>query len=555
MWCRHLCPSQRHTAQHLLALCLLLLTILLTACSGNSSSTSASASSSNKTSALATKQTLAFPVVGVTDLTTLDPALDLDQDSSLVASMLYSGLVKTDQQLRVLPDQANWQISSDNSVYTFTLKPNITFSDGSAVTAQTYVESWTRSLLPAVASPVALDFERPILGAVDVSTGKTQTLAGVKALDAHTLQVTLTHPTAYFLSMLTNPFFFAVNPQLIAQYGQRDWAHHIAHNAAGTGPLMVKEWLHNVKMVLVPNPRYYGNKTRLTEIDMFFIADALTAFKTYRAGQYDFVWGMAPTDMAAAMGLHGFMSAPLLQTDALFFDTTSTPFDNVAVRQAFAYATDRQTLANNVYYGSVFAASTILPPGMPGYQPNYQGLMYDQTKAKALLSTVYPDVSQFPPVIFSYPSALVNAAAANMLRSMWQGAMGVQVVLHPMELDAYNQEVKNHHIQLGFTQWSADFPDPYDCLTLNLVSTAANNTGQWHNADFDQLMHQAESASGTARLVLYDKAEQLALSDVAWLPLDHQAITAVTSPWVHGVAVNGNGLYFGDWSGIYVTQH
>ncbi|HZR41069.1 MAG TPA: peptide ABC transporter substrate-binding protein [Ktedonobacteraceae bacterium] len=555
---RRLHLSQRKSRGFLVVL-MLFLTIILAACAGGGNSSSSGSAgtttSSGKTPLPAAKQILTFPNVGTTDLTTLDPALGLDQNSAVVARMLYTGLVKTDQNLHILPDQATWQISSDNKVYTFTLKPNITFSDGSPVTAQTYVDSWMRALSPSLASPVALDFERPIVGAVDVSNGKAQTLAGVKALDAHTLQVTLTQPTPYFLSMLTNPFFSPLNSQLIALYGQKDWSWHVAKNPVGTGPLMVKEWLHNVKMILVPNPHYYGNKTRLTEVDMFFINDPLIAFKTYRAGQYDFVWGMAPSDMAAAKGLSGFLSVSLLQTDALFFDTTSPPFDNVAVRQAFAYAIDKQTLAHKVLADSAFAAPTILPPGMPGYQPNDQGLAYDQTKAKSLLSTVYPDVTTFPPVTFSYPTALISLGEARALRNMWQTTLGIPVDLHPIELGAYNQEVSNHQIQFGFTQWSADFPDPYDCLALNLVSTADDNTAQWHSSTFDQAINQAETLTGNARLALYDKAEQTAINDVAWLPLDHQAITAVISSWVHGVTLNGNGLYFGDWSNVYLTQH
>ena len=137
---------------------------------------------------------------------------------------------------------------------------------------------------------------------------------------------------------------------------------------------------------------------------------------------------------------------------------------------------------------------------------------------------------------------------------MWQDALDIHVNLRPIDLNAYNTETNNHHIQFGFMQWSADFPDPYDWLALNLLSTASGNSGEWHNAHFDQTVMQAEKASGDARIKLYNQAEQIAIQDVGWLPIDHEAVAAIIPSWVHGVNLNGNGLYFGDWSNVYLLQ-
>ena len=189
---------------------------------------------------------------------------------------------------------------------------------------------------------------------------------------------------------------------------------------------------------------------------------------------------------------------------------------------------------------------------MPGYQPNYTGLPFDKVKAKSLLLSVYPDVSQVPSITFSYPSSQVSQNEAAALQQMWQNALGIQVKLNPVELNAYNQETANHLIQFGFTQWGADFPDPYDWLTLNLYSTAPNNNGNWNNHQFDQTVTQAEQTTGDARIALYNQAEQIAITDVGWMPIDHEATAAIIPSWVHGVTLNGEGLYFGDWSGVYL---
>jgi len=528
------------------------LLVALTACSGGSTSTS---STTNGTPVPASRQVLRFPNVGISDSASLDPALGPDANTAQIVSMVYSGLVRSDVNLNVIPDQATWDVSSDNRVYTFHLKSGITFSDGTPVTAQTYVYTLTRALLPQVKSGIASFFEGAIVGADAVSAGKTKTLTGVKALDDSTLQITLTHAAPYFLEVLTNSLYFPLNKTVISQYGQGDWPNHVAGLGVGTGPFMVKEWDHKVKIILVPNPHYYGTKTKLSEVDMYFVTEPTTAFKSYQANQYDFIWNITPNDQQTAKSLPGFVRKSLLETDLLFFNNKMPPFNSLAVRQAFAYAINKEALIHAIFKDAVVVAPTIIPPGMPGYQPDYAGIPYNKEKARSLMQSVYPDVSKVPPITFSYPTSQIIPVEADALQEMWQTALGVRVNLRSVDLVAYNTETTQHSVQFGSIQWSADFPDPYDWLALNLTSNAANNNGEWSNPTFDQTIAQAEQATGDQRISLYNKAEQIAISDVGWLPVDHQAMAAVIPSWLHGLSLNGNGLYFGDWSNVYILQH
>lgn len=543
------------------------LLLVLSACgsNGNAIGGGGVTPTATGTPKLAAHQVLSFPNVGIADSGSLDPAQGPDANTSLIINMIYSGLVSLDVHSNVQPDQASWDISTNNKVYTFHLKPDIYFSDGTPVTAQSYVYTLTRALLPSVNSPIALFYEGAIVGANAVANGKTTTLAGVKALDAQTLQITLTQPTPYFLELLTNPIYFPLNQQVIDMYGTA-WTNDVAGVGIGSGPFLVKQWDHNVKMVLVPNPHYYGVPTKLKEVDMFFQNDPAVAFQAFRSGQYDFIWNIQQADELAVKGMAGYLNVPQFQTDALFFNTSMPPFDNVTVRQAFAYATDKATLAHSLFQDTVVAAPTILPPGMAGYQPNYTGLAYNPTVAKQLWQSVYPPTSSsstsgsngtnaIPTMTFSYPSSLVSQQEALTLQNMWDSALGIQVHLQPVEQTAYNDELSRKQIQFGFVQWNADFPDPYDVLALNLLSKAANNYGGWSNAAYDLLVNQAGQATGTTRLDLYDLAEQIAVNDVGWLPLDHESLLAVIPPYVHGITANGNGLYFGDWSGVYIAPH
>jgi oligopeptide transport system substrate-binding protein len=531
------------------------LMLILAACGGSSAPTLTSGTTATPT--LAANQVLTFPNVGTADIAVMDPALGPDANSAVAVSMVYTGLVKFDKNLNVVPDQATWSISTDRKTYTFTLKPSIMFSDGTPVTAQTYVYTLIRALLPGVKSPIATFFLGNIVGANDVASGKAKTLKGVQALNDTTLQITLTQPTEYFLNIMANSIAFPLNQKVISQFGEQNWPLEVAGNGVGTGPFMVKEWDHNVKMVLVPNPHWYGAKTKLTEVDMLFVNDPSTAFRAYQAGQYAFTWNIMAQDLSIAKNIPGYTSQSQLQTDLIFFDNTKPPFNNAAVRQAFAYAIDKNTLVNAVFKGGAVVAPTIIPPGMPGYQPGYTGISFDKAKASSLLQSVYPDVSKVPPIVFSYPNSQISPLEAQVLQQMWQTALGIQVKLNPVELNAYNQETATQPpvVQMGSTQWTADYPDPYDWLALNLTSTASNNSGDWKNPQFDSLIQQAEQSTGQARIQLYNQAEQLAITDVGWLPIDHQAMSAIFPSWLHGVSLNNTGLYFGDWSGVYLSQH
>ncbi|MBV9713045.1 MAG: peptide ABC transporter substrate-binding protein [Ktedonobacteraceae bacterium] len=534
--------SQSGHTRHLLLVFSLLgaLLMLLSSCS----STTASSPANNKK--------MLLPNVGINDIGTLDPAVGPDANSALAVNMIYSGLVRTDQNLKVIPDQATWLLSNDNKVYTFQINPAVTFSDGTPVTAQSYIYSWTRALLPEVASPDAASLEAPIAGASAVSNGKATSIKGLKALDAHTLQVTLIQPAPYFLATLTNSLFFPLNQKVIERYGQKNWTEYAATAGVGTGPFKVKTWEHDVQMILTPNPYYYGKKTALAEVDMIFVNDPSTAYQFYRAGRFTFMWNIAAADLPAAKGLSGFIQTPLLQTDMLFFDTTQPPFNNATVRQAFAYATDKATLADTTFKNSVVPAATLLPPGIPGYQANYAGIQFDRQKAKDLFQSVYPpNASTAPSITFSYPNSLMNSIEAQALLQMWQSALQIPIAVRPVETNAYFAEAQKHLIQFGFTQWNAHFPDPYALMATHSLST--ENQGQWTNSTFDQTVLQAEQASGNTRLALYAQAEQLAIKDAGWLPLDHPQLSAVIPPNVHGVSLNGNGLYFGDWSDVYLS--
>lgn len=531
---------------------LILLCALLVVLSGCGSGSSAVASA-----APATRQVLTFPNVGITDPAVLDPALGPDANSQMVVNMLYSGLVRLDKANNAVADQASsWLISTDQKVYTFTLRSDVKFSDGTPVTAQSYVYSWTRALMPDLGSPAAMADEQMIVGADAVNSGKSHTLSGVRALNDHMLQVTLKQSVPYFLTLLSRPTFFPVNQKLIAKYGEKNWSQMVVGNAVGTGPFVVQQWEHNIKMVFVPNPNYYGRKLRLSAVNMYFMNDAKIAFETYRASQSDIVWDITSDDMGSAAATKGFVSAPQQTTDALFFDNEAKPFDNLNVRRAFAYALDKVSLAYALYHNNTLASSSaansLLPPAVAGYQAHYAGLPYDRLKARALLQAVYPDPNGVPPITFSYSSSDIGLHEAVVIQQLLVSTLNIPINMHAIEPNAYNSLLQQHKIQFGFVRLHANYGDPAGMLS-NLLSTSSQNPGRWSNTDFDQTMQQAAMASASDRASLYHQADQIAVSDVGILPLNYPLQTAIISPKVRGVTINSNGLYFGDWGDVYMS--
>lgn len=506
------------------------------------------------------KHVLVWPNVGITDLPQLDPALASDANSAQAVTLIFSGLVKLNQHLQVVPDAAySWQVSPDGKTYTFYLPAQLRFADGTPVTSQDVVYSLNRSLQMTSAAVQeggvgGLFYLGHILGASDVAAGRASAASGLKVIDDHTVQIQLDAPIAYFLADLAEPQAFLVPRALIQKYGEQKWVDH----ALGTGPFLLGRWTHGGRMTFLSNPYYYAGKPGLDEIDMPFVQDAHAAMLSYRAGQYDLSWGIAAADYLQAHTQKNFHEAALLGTDALVPNTTMEPFTHPEVRQAFAEALNVQVLAHQVMGDSVAASTTIVPPGMPGYgSSSVQGLAANAQQAAQLLQSVYPDVKTMPTVTLTYPTNGLPQAEAEAMQVMWQRVLGVTVVLAPVEPSTYQREFSAGHVQLGMANWSPEIVDPWDLLSVSLHSKASANVGGWTSTQFDQLVEQADLLFNdpTQRAALYQQAEQLALNDAAWIPLDHPKFTAFIAPYVHGLVVTPIGLMASDWSLVMVGKH
>lgn len=503
---------------------------------------------------------LRWPVEGLSDLTSLDPAKPGDAPNNTVINLIFAGLVRLNEKLEIQPDgAAAWKTSADGTMYTFTIRDGLMFGDGTPVTADDFVYSINRALAPATAGFGAAAHFGHIIGAQDVIDGKATSVSGVKARDPQTLEISLDAPIAYFLALLTYPDTFVVPKRLVE--GGADWQEH----AYGTGPFKVGTWKHGEAITLTANEHYWQGVPGVASVAMPFIKDSETAFQLYQTGELD-IQGSGQNPVPAAhiaevQGQPDFKSAAQLTTRYIGFNNQRAPFDNADLRRAFALAIDRPTLANSVLAGTVVPAERILPTGLLGTDLPITPLAFDPAAAKAALAQAgFPDGQGLPEITLAYGQEGDNETVVQALQSLWEENLGVTVKLQSFELATFSKNLDTTYytptegLQFYYSVWGADYPDPQNFLTLLLHTGNPNNNGHFSDADFDKLTDQADRMGDPSqlqqRLQLYNQAEQIAVDKVAWLPLFYPKLNILIQPRVEGIAVTPLGLSVSDWTKV-----
>ena len=195
------------------------------------------------------------------EIVSIDPALARSSPADIVGA-LFSGLVKLDTNLEVVPDVAEgWDVSEGGTVFTFTLRSNARFHDGRPVTAADFKYSWERALDPAMESSTAKTFLGDIVGASEMLEGLAESAGGIEALDERTLRVTIDSPRPAFLFKLAYPTAYVVDRANVEE-GGANWTD--APN--GTGAFKLKVWQKDELLVLERNDDWYGGATALAHV-------------------------------------------------------------------------------------------------------------------------------------------------------------------------------------------------------------------------------------------------------------------------------------------------
>jgi oligopeptide transport system substrate-binding protein len=487
-----------------------------------------------------------------TSLITLDPAIVADVSSYAYIMQIFSGLVRLDQNLTIVPDIArSWELSSDNKTYTFHLRKGVKFQDGKEVRAADFKYSWERACNPATGSGTAATYLGDIVGAQDVLTGKTTEIFGVKVIDDYTLQVTIDAPKAYFLDKLAYPTAFVVD-QANVDSGANWW-----RKPNGTGPFKLKEWKTGQQLVLERSQTYCGEPAKLTQVVFHFSTDEPMAL--YETGQID----VAPVSTRyidevndETNPLHQELAVtPELSLYYIGFNTAKPPFDDANVRRAFCLAVNKEHIAKVILRDMVSEAEGILPPGMPGYNQTLEGLDYDVQRAKDFIAgSKYGDVSNLPPITLTtegYGNYIPGYLGA--IIQEWQQNLGVQVSVRQLEPQAFLYDLKQEKDEMFVLGWVADYPDPHDFLDILFHTGSENNMFEYSNHSLDVLLDQAAiEQNSTVRLAMYQQAEQIVVDDAPCLPLFHGTNYIVVKPYVKDYGLSALGVP--DLSAVYIDK-
>lgn len=482
---------------------------------------------------------LQWGIVDLPDVPTLDPAQASDTTSLSAVSLIFGGLVRLDGRLGVRPDGASrWTISRGGTVYTFTIRPNLRFADGTRVTASDFAAALQRALGPQGSGGSGSFY----LGLISRQTigkpGHQQVVRSVTAVDARTLRITLSRPAAHFLSELAFPVSYVPEPSVQLRYGAA-WTDH----AAGFGPYVVKDWQHGSFLTLTRNRYYYAGEPRLKTITFRFYGDrgALTA---YGNGAIDLASGFQPGQELPSRPA-GATSVPALALDYLAFNATRPPFARADARRAFA-AVATPELVSRAMGRAAFPARKFLPPAL---SPSLPLRRPTENPAVYLSHAGYNRASGFPTVTLIMPRDPYVYRLAQALQRAWQHDLGVSVTLRQLNPSNYSTVVNARAFDVALVRWGGDYADPEDFLGRQLGATSANITG-WSPPGYVRAVTLADSYAPTdpRRLSLYRSAVRLAEGDVPIFPLDAPAVNALIRPGLSGVSLTPMGMVVGNWA-------
>ena len=269
------------------------------------------------------------------EIVSIDPALARSSPADIVGA-LFSGLVKLDTNLEVVPDVAEgWDVSEGGTVFTFTLRSNARFHDGRPVTAADFKYSWERALDPAMESSTAKTFLGDIVGASEMLEGLAESASGIEAVDERTLRVTIDASRPAFLFKLAYPTAYVVDRANVEE-GGADWTD--APN--GTGAFKLKVWQKDELLVLERNDDWYGGAPALAHVVYRIYAGP--PVQLYERREIDLT-GIGISNIDRARDPSNPLNAHLREgtefcTWYLGFNVTRPPFDDPNVRQAMALA-------------------------------------------------------------------------------------------------------------------------------------------------------------------------------------------------------------------------
>jgi oligopeptide transport system substrate-binding protein len=478
----------------------------------------------------------------------LDPGEAADTFSFEVIRDLYEGLTtETPDGAVVAGVASSWTVNPSGTQYTFQLRPDAKWSNGSQVRAKDFVEAWRRVVDPKRASPVA-DTLRPVAGAAAIILGRSPPSSlGVTAVRDDLLIVDLDRPAPYFPQLLTHSATFPV-------YSEETAKSHSPDNWVSNGPYVLSNWTPGSALKLHPNPWYWDRKNvRIPKVEYMPIPDENAEFRQYRAGQLDVTQSVPSSALDSVRVEHPneLFVAPFLATAYYALNLHSPYFaTNLNLRKSLALAIDRKALEATILPFGQRPAYGFVPPGTWNYDPqswDWRDLpdskRIDEARRFYALAGFSAEKPLHLRVLFNSNNSIKQVAIG--IASMWKQTLGVDTELMDEEYRVFlysrKDTTKWEVARLG---WTADYNDAGNFLDT-LRSGSPNNDSRYARHEFNELLDRAASTVNQSdRRRLLQEAENLMLSDYPILPIYFFSSKRLIKPYVKGAKVNPlNRLY------------
>jgi peptide/nickel transport system substrate-binding protein len=478
---------------------------------------------------LAADQTL---VVGlVAEPVNLDTAQVTDFNSTRAGRRIVETLIDfTPGSTTLGPNLAtSWSVSPDGLEYTFKLRPNVKFSDGTPMNAEAVRFSIDRQINGESAAHK--------LGWFPFANYNFGTVKDIVVVDDHTVKFVLKDPRASFLGIMQGAAAGIVSPAAYNKLGK-----DFATQPVGTGPFKFAGWDRGNQIVMERNPNYWGKAPRLQKIAFRWASDTQALLAQLQNGTLDLITDLPPDSIAALDKNPQFtvVRQPAIHVWYVGMNTTHGPLRDKRVRQALNYAVDKTAITRDVLKGTAIPAIGPINPGTWGYNPDVTRYPYTPAKTKQLLAEAgFPNgftLNFWVPESGSgmeAPVAMATVIQANLK------AIGVTANIQTMEWGSYLKRLTTREQDLFALSWAAGQPDPdfvlYPLFHSSQWTPNGPNRALYKNDQFDALLDAGRKYTDQAlRKKIYFQAEKILADDAPWIFVDHQLWVMVTKSSVKG---------------------
>lgn len=454
---------------------------------------------------------------------TLDSAHVSVDIEAFVLKDLYEGLTIYSADGKIVPGAAeSWTVSDDGKVYTFKIRANAKWSDGSDVTADDFVFSAQRVENPETAAEYA-NILYPIKNAEAVNQKKVPvTDLGVKAIDAKTVEYTLERATPYFPQLMAHMTALPVSKANVEKFG-KDYVK--PGNMVSNGAFKLSAHVPNDSLTALKNEHYWdAANVKLDKVIFYPSEDDAANIRRFEAKELDTVYHFSSSEIKRLTAAYKdqVRVTPALSTYYYAFDTRQEPYSDVRVRQALSMAIDRDFLATEIYNGAQLPVYNLVPSGMEGYgdgpKPEWSATSQIDREDKAvelLKEAGYGEGGKPLNIEIRYNTNTDHERVATAVADMWKNTLGAKVTLLNSDVSAhYAYLTEGGKFNVARAGWSADYGDPENFLSLLISTNKSFNYGHCTNPDYDALMKQSYAETDPAkRMDLLKKAEELVNRD------------------------------------------